>query len=209
MPFFYDLRILFLNFQYYIIHPILLRLDFFLYFFYRFHYSISKNRHEKSKIQKSGIELTYGETPYCTLDKALSLIPVTSKDRFYDLGSGRGKLVFFLYAMYHIPATGIELIPTYIKLAQKLAKDYKFPIRFIEGDFLKTDFSDATLVFLTATCLGDSTLKLLNQKFEKLQKGSWVISASYPIQSTQFELKHHLKVFYSWGYGNLYLQQKV
>lgn len=213
---FYELRILVSNLKLYITHPLLLRLDIFLYFFYHLNYSISKNRHEKSKIFKDSIELTYGETPYRVLHHALSLIPMTSKDRFYDLGCGRGKLVFFVHTHYHISATGIELIPTYIKLANQLVKDLykgresgKAKIRFIESDFLKTNFLDGTIIFLTGTCLTEATFKALLKKIDMLQKGSWVITASYPLQSVHFQLKHHLKVFFSWGYGNLYLQQKV
>ncbi len=209
----YQLHLWILNLFYYMQHIQLLRLDAILLMYYRLHYSSGKHRYEKTKTPFSGEELTYGETSFLALAKAIDCIPkIQRKHRFIDLGCGRGRLVFFANIHFGMPAIGIDILPTYIKVATQLAKRFNLPdCRFANANFLNDDFKlpAGSIYFIAGTCLSGSSWKTLIRKLQAIPERAYTISTSIPIHAPEFKPIQKLVVPFSWGKGTLYIQQKV
>ncbi|KAF0249504.1 MAG: hypothetical protein FD167_1098, partial [bacterium] len=84
-------------------------------------YSIVRKEGKRAPVLPQN--LTYGETPCLTIRKILQELELKPSDHFVDLGCGRGLTVFFVNQYFHIPATGVDIIPTFIRRAKILAKN--------------------------------------------------------------------------------------
>ena len=207
--FFFSLYIVILNLPFYIRRPALFRFNLFLWVHYTTQYSTARHKFEKSRISKDPIELTYGEIPYSSLDTAFKIIKPTPGMTFYDLGSGHGKTLMFSHLFYQLNCIGIELIPTYVKtFNQFFKKNNLVPIPVIHDDLFSVDFSDADIIFLAWTCMGERSSRQIIEKLNHLKSGSFVLTTSAPIFSQEFTLVKELIVPFSWGFGHLYIQKK-
>src|SRR3990167_10311227 len=136
---------------------------------------IYKNIHDHS--HKKTLSETNGEILYTSINKLLSLIPLTQDDVFFDLGSGVGKIVLQVFLKTPVKeAAGIELLPELhekaVIAAQKIQRDLpefyadNRKLTMIQGSFLDTAFSNATVVFIGATCFPPSLLNALGKKID-------------------------------------------
>jgi len=190
--------------------PYMMFLDLVIFNYYAQYYSISKSQYEMAKAPVSRSELSYGETPYFTLSRAMKHIPITKKSVFLDIGCGKGKLVLYAACRYGIRAAGIDVIPTYVRSANLLVKNKKIPrVKFIEKDFIQSKFQSASIVFVACTSFSKPTMAALANKLDRLKKGSHVISVSSAIPSKQFKVQHRFKGYFSWGSGTVYISKKV
>ena len=113
--------------------------------------------------------------------KALKLAKLSSKDTIYDLGSGDGRSLVIATKEFSAKAIGIEIDPLRFYISKLLAKfsglSGKITIR--RENFLKSDFSDATVIFVY---LVPNALKRLKPKFlNELKKGTRIVSIKYEI----------------------------
>lgn len=198
------------NIPNYLSTPAIISIELTLFYFYQLFYPKGKYLKELHDSGWSPPELTYGETPYSTLERALKFIPIKKSDFFVDLGCGHGKLVFYMNLKYKIKSAGIDLIPTFITVASKLAEKRKLKkIKFQKKDFLKLRYPRATIIFVTCTCFQKKNLIALTKKLETLKKGAHVISISAPIKSRQFKKVTKFKAPTSWGTSEIYIQKKL
>ncbi|NQY74832.1 MAG: class I SAM-dependent methyltransferase [Candidatus Margulisbacteria bacterium] len=165
---------------------------------------------EKKESQRPTHELTYGETPYVTIDAIFKHIPHTEFNTFYDLGCGKGRVVFYVNARYKLKSIGVDVIPTFITVASKIAsvKNIK-GVQFILKDFLKLDLKRKAIVLVCPTCLDKPTIASLFKRLETLPKDSIVITNSVPIQSNTIECTHTLEEPFSWGRSLVYIHKII
>jgi SAM-dependent methyltransferase len=111
------------------------------------------------------------------IKKLLRLAGVKKGKRFYDLGSGDGRIVIEA-AKLKANAVGIEqsylriLISRFKVSTQKIRK-----ATFLHGNFLKSNFSSADVIYIY---LLPKVLSRLEDKLKKeLKKGSVVITKDY------------------------------
>ena len=134
-----------------------------------------------------------------------------------DLGSGAGKAVFTAALYFDFSKScGIELLPAFYKKAnkqlnkakiliqhnKKLIEEYSRKIsiiHFINGNFLHTDFFDANIIYISATCLNEDTWGKLIGKLAQLKPGARIIVATKVINDVQFELIHKGTELMDWG----------
>jgi len=149
----------------------------------------------------------YGETPFVpieseVLSEVIKLLDIKKGDRFVDIGSGNGKVVFYMangtrgIAKY----VGIEAERSLIVLSnfvRRFGRNYK-NVSFIHGDAFDQDYSKFNKAFLYLT--SDPTKRLLNILAEKLPKGSTVVSALFPLDE-KFMRDHKVKMVEA-RYGN-------
>ncbi len=115
------------------------------------------------------------------VERALRMLDLKPGERFYDLGSGDGRLVLAA-ARHGANATGIELaLP--ILLISRLRLRFSGPktsARLVWGDLFKTDLSDADAVFLFGRPgrLGNR----LAAHLASLKPGARVVSYAFPIE---------------------------
>lgn len=123
--------------------------------------------------------LSSGNNP---IEKVLLNVNFKKAAKFYDLGSGNGKLISRVAKQYpHLECVGVEYnIAAYCSakfrnlfLKQKI--DYKL------GDFFKINISDADIIY---AYLFPGLMVRLEAKFsQELRKGTIVISNSFPIKT--------------------------
>lgn len=148
----------------------------------------------------------YGETPLRALYQIAKIIDLKPSDHFVDLGCGRGRAIFFLSHFFGCRATGIDLTPSFIQKARRLAKG-KQKLTFICDDFLSYDFKDATCVYLYGTTYSEKCLALLRDKLKGLPKGSRVVSISEELLKINQDLECYLlSLYFPWGKGQVFFQ---
>lgn len=157
--------------------------------------------------------LIYGETPCLTLQKILQEIPITEKDHFIDLGCGRGFNVCFVNAYFGIPATGIDVIPTFISRARKIAKQMNLTnIRFIKENIswlTMEEMGQGTIFYMASTTFEDDQLTKIALRLEMLPIGTRLITLSDELPSEMFRITQVKEYLFSWGKTEVYFHEKI
>jgi precorrin-6B methylase 2 len=128
----------------------------------------------------------YGEIPYDSLQVILDNELIGPNDVFYDFGSGCGKVVTQVYLNTPVKkAVGIEASFTRyngsVRMMQKFKTtdayiDRKYNaksrrnIAFINKNFLKVNVSDATVIYMCATCFAPDLMDKLVRKFAQINR---------------------------------------
>lgn len=177
---------------------------------YLFHspYKISKRFLMK---KKEADVYAYGETPLTSLRIIATECNIGKNDCVFELGSGRGRVSFWLSCFLNCSVVGIEYIPEFVERANLIVRRLKLPkIEFRQEDMLKADLKGATVCYLYGTCLDDSLIEKLTENFAKLPTGTKIITVSYPLteyaNNDKFAVMKRFKVQYPWGEADVYLQ---
>lgn len=148
----------------------------------------------------------YGETPLATMEKIAIECALRPQDHFVELGSGRGKNCFWVSQFIGCKATGIEWIPSFVRLSRFIKALFQIEkLSFQMADFKQADLSQATFVYLYGTCLSEEQIRTVAQSIEKLPNNSKIVSISYPIKSRYLKLRKSFSVSFPWGETAAYL----
>lgn len=92
----------------------------------------------------------YAPTCYWNLDEVFKKTKFTEEDHLADIGCGKGRvLAWWLGKKLPGKATGIELDPYVAGVAKKWLKRYpEERVRLIEGDALKQDYDEYTIIYI-------------------------------------------------------------
>ena len=189
-----------------------LKADSYLVFLYLFNspFTVSKNyllgRGEKNLY-------TYGETPLTTLEYIARECRLSSKDKVFELGCGRGRTCIWLNQFIGCSVVGIDFVPTFIQRANETALRCNLSgVQFREEDILQSDLSGATVIYLYGTCYSTSFIQNLIQRFKKLARGTKIITISYALSDYTseplFEVMKRFPARFTWGEADVYLQIK-
>ncbi len=121
----------------------------------------------------------YVPAPQGTIEHAMKEVKVGKDDIVYDLGSGDGRIPITAAKKFGARGVGIEIDPQLVKKSNDNAKNAGVTdkVKFIQQDIFKSNFSDATVVFLY---LGDDiNIKLRPQLFKQLKPGTRVVSLQH------------------------------
>ncbi|WP_242602198.1 hypothetical protein [Legionella nagasakiensis] len=172
----------------------------------------------KARENQDAMEYLYGEVDFISFIALLSCARPNKNTIFYDLGSGIGTAVLACTMVFHVKKScGIELFSTLHNTALKQKENLRQTpgyatvarkIHFIHGDFLKTDFREATLIFINATAFIGDTWTALCQRLENVSPGTIIITTSKKIPSTVFSVMHATTVKMSWGLVTAYIQRR-
>lgn len=115
-----------------------------------------------------------------TIRKAFKLAGLKSSDTVYDLGSGDGKTLIIAAREFGARAVGIEIDPLRFYISKFIIwlSGLSDKIEVRRENFLKTDISDANVVFLY---LVPKALNKLLPKLNNLKRGSRIICIKYQI----------------------------
>lgn len=141
---------------------------------------------DNKKIVDGGGDATYGEiTPEGVL-QLIEILKPTSKDVFYDLGSGRGMMVLLMHSASPVrKATGVELAKhrhNIARTAYKKAQKNKLinknrPVKLLNDDILTVPISDATIIYFASTCFSNEFIAKMVKRFvEELAPGARIAS---------------------------------
>jgi SAM-dependent methyltransferase len=156
--------------------------------------------------------LIYGETPCLTLRAILEDAAITAQDHFVDLGCGRGLTVFFAHFYWGIAATGVEIIPGFVRRARRLQQR----LQLTQIDFVQENLAwvlpqqiSGTIFYLASTTWEDSLLAKIATRLDLLPVGVRVITLSAPLPSTRFQVRQIKEYEFSWGKTTVFFQEKV
>lgn len=156
----------------------------------------------------------YGETPLVVMQQIAEIAGITVEDHVYELGSGRGRACFWLALYLGCKTVGIEYVPHFVAKANAIATLFGVKnVTFRLEDMCKTDFRDATVIYLFGTCLKDAEIKKLIKAFSELKKGTKIITISYPLteysRDSTLALIKEFDVTFPWGITTAYLHNKT
>ena len=108
----------------------------------------------------------------------LKLAGVGPGDVVYDLGSGDGRIPIIAAQVYGARGVGIEINPRLVELSWRTANEGEVAsrVRFIVGDLLTADLSEATVV---TTYLSSSLMRELLPKLRALKPGTRIVSHQF------------------------------
>jgi precorrin-6B methylase 2 len=114
--------------------------------------SVYSQKTYKPTLGQAGKDVIWVPTQDDLIQAMLDIARVTPKDLVMDLGSGDGRIVIAAAAR-GAHAIGIEYNPDLVKLSQKNAEKLGVSDRttFMKADFLKSDFSKATVITMYLT----------------------------------------------------------
>ncbi|MCD4782922.1 MAG: methyltransferase domain-containing protein [Candidatus Eremiobacteraeota bacterium] len=147
----------------------------------------------------------YGETPYYTVREIIETAEINENDVVYDLGCGRGKFLFFTRLYTGARCIGVDLISTYIKIAQNITE--KAEIRnldFFEEDILNVGLSTATVVFVNGTYFSPETHEGISLNIGKMKPGTRFISSSVEYDNPGLEHFATRDLIFSWARTPVY-----
>ena len=152
--------------------------------------------------KQNKIEYTYGELTEDGFNKLFYKYDFTNKI-FYDLGSGKGKLVKYAASKNAKKAIGIEYMDDRYKIAvssmSTLPKNIQNRMVYYNGDFFKYPIRDADIIFISNLCLSDSTNSKLTKKIEKETKPGTIIVTSKKLVSKKIKEVERMKVQTTWN----------
>lgn len=163
----------------------------------------------------------YGEILFESVLFLLDYLQLTEDDVVYDLGSGLGKFIFQVYLMTPVKkAIGIELSETRWEKSNSLEKQgtkiytncfnfenqmrktfgkdaiKKTPgkmFKYLNGNMLEEDISDATVIFTCSTCFSDECMHNLTNRLAEHEDGLRVLTLRHLAPHKNF---HLIKTFY-------------
>ncbi len=150
---------------------------------------------------------------------------------FYDLGSGTGKPVIAMSLIYHFKRLiGIEYLENLFRLSLEIKNTYDRTIRdkfennqqlfnyetpnqieFLQGDFLKHNWEDTSIIFANSTCFSLGMMQNIGSKANKeCKSGTIIITFTKRLinLSTDWELRDGFRRLMTWGIATIYVHRR-
>lgn len=200
------------NLRYYFRNLSFLKSDFLLFFFYFFRNPFRISRRFAEKEKKKEI-YTYGETPIKIVEEIVHRCKLSSRDHFFELGCGRGRVCFWLASFTSCKITGIEEIPFFIFTGKKIQSHLGFDkVHFRLEDFFVADLSEASVLYFYAICLEEEEIRKMVRRFSRLKRGVRVVTVSFCLadyqSTTPYTVVDFFEASFPWGVGTIYIQTK-
>ena len=158
-------------------------------------------------------EFLYGETPLTVLEQITTAADVTSEDHIFELGSGSGYTSLWLRCIIGCRVSAIEQVPVFCWRLGRTQERFDLGIDVRCENFLNTDFSNATVIYLYGSALSEETIIKLALKLSTLTVGTKVISVSYAlaefIDDQSFKVIDQLTVCFDWGEAEVFVQEVI
>jgi SAM-dependent methyltransferase len=133
-------------------------------------------------------DVPFVPTPQVVVDEMLRLANVGPKDVVYDLGSGDGRIVITAAAKFGARAVGVELDDHLIYQSEESARQANVTsrVKFLQQDFFKTDFSEASVVTLY---LLPAVMKRLRERMLQLRPGTRLVAHDFDFEDWRPDVK--------------------
>lgn len=157
---------------------------------------------------------TYGELECNSIDNIFKNLSIDNNDIIYDLGSGGGKFLIYIYLKYKLNGIGIEIIKRRHDKACEIFNQYKnnkknnTNIHFINDDFFKSDFSKGNIFYSCNTCWDDKLNNKIINKIFKESNMKYILFAK-STNNPKLKLYKTINVDWTWNKNSqLYIYTK-
>lgn len=162
--------------------------------------------HEEDRVVRAKSSPLYGEIMPAAVGHLLDYLRLGSRDVLYDLGSGVGKMVVqAALSVRTKKLVGIELVRARHEVAEAVLEEARRArllrtknVSFACRDFMRTDLSDATVVYTCSTAFSTPYLTRLARRLTRLKKGALLVSLQDLDEQRAFELVDVLRLDMSW-----------
>ncbi len=195
-------------------HPSFAKADSLIQIFYFFTNIDRRCYNFLKKFPASEVQYWYGETPLTTFDTICQALALTPQDTLYELGSGRGRLVFFTALVKQTRAVGIDLNPIFINRARRIKRWLHLSnVEFIEKSIMEVDLKEASIVYLYGSAFEKEALPNLMSMLCTASKGTRIATVSFPLidycDDNLFMITDTFWVRFVWGEAPVYIHQKL
>ena len=152
-------------------------------------------------------DFRFGETPYFTALEICRLARLQKGEHFYDLGCGRGKMVFTAALGFGAQAVGVDLLPIYSRFGNRIAERTGADVRFLLEDFTLVEVFEADVVYVAGSIFSDETWDSLMEMVEQLQPGSRWVCVGRQAEHPLLKAYDRREMLFSWGYEPVYFYQ--
>lgn len=176
-----------------------------VYYLFRFYsFDIWLQRRE---VPRPPEDFRFGETPYRTGLKLLEMVKAGPTDVLYDLGAGRGKLVFLAALATGGRAIGLEMLASYTLIGNRMVRNLRLEgrVEFRHSDFLEADLGEATILFTAGTSWAATTKERLLERADELAAGTRWISVGCEQRHPRLDLVAADRLLFSWGFDNAFI----
>jgi SAM-dependent methyltransferase len=171
----------------------------------------------KKTLHYTGNEI-YGEVLYYSTIKLIKHLKIKPEDHFLDIGSGLGKLAFYIYfGSQAASVSGIEInsarhaIATQAKeLVQKqLPRMFENrELLLIDGDFLQQSFDKTTIVYICSTIFSYELLEKIGSKLNDMPNLQRIASFRKLPFLSNFNCIKKLLIHCSWERVGCYIYER-
>ena len=150
---------------------------------------------------------------------------------FYDLGSGTGKGVLAMSLIHKFKRLiGIEFLENLFTLSLSVKQTYdrtigdKFEnnrqlfnfdspnqVEFLQGDFLKHNWEDTSIIFANSTCFSLNMMNnIANKANKECKSGTIIITFTKRLTalSIDWELRDGFRRLMTWGIATIYIHRR-
>ena len=124
----------------------------------------------------------YGSADYWHLYRIARILKIGPGDVFYDLGSGKGRMICVIARLRLKKCVGVELFEPLCDIARRNAarlRGKKTPVEILREDASQADLSDGTIYYM-ANPFGPETLRdVLNNIERSLEKNPRTVTIVY------------------------------
>ena len=133
-------------------------------------------------------DVPFVPTPQVVVDEMLRLAAVGAKDVVHDLGSGDGRIVITAASKFGARGVGVELNEHLIYQSEASAQqaNVESRVKFLQQDFFKTDFSEASVVTLY---LLPAVMKRLRERMLQLKPGTRLVAHDFDFDDWRPDVK--------------------
>jgi len=159
------------------------------------------------------VQIWYGETSLNGFQKICRAANLSEHDHLFELGSGRGRLVFWAQGVIKCRATGVDINPKFIKRALQLQRLLRWRnIAFINANFLDAPLTEATCIYLYGTAFEQPSWPNLLTALRTVQPGTKIITVTKSLadwgDTENFRCLDTLQIGYVWVRSPVYIQEK-
>lgn len=208
---FQGLKVLTGDFLFILLRPKLWKLSLISFYFPYHLANWEAARLDLKKLNLTSRDLIYGETPYFSIKKIIQEVrPGGEEDLFVDLGSGIGKVVFFVALNFGLPAMGIEINPALYRASLEIKDKLKIKKAvFVGGNVLEEEFPEGSIFYVHGTSWSEEVYQKLTQKFEEIKPGALVLSVTHPLTAPFLKLVKKIKIDLNWSREPLFIYQRL
>jgi SAM-dependent methyltransferase len=142
--------------------------------------------------QSQFFDVPFVPTPQVVVDEMLRVAAVGPRDVVYDLGSGDGRIVISAARKFGAQAIGVELDDDLIHQSGESAREANVleRVKFLQQDFFKTDFSEATVITMY---LLPGVMKRLRERMLHLKPGTRLVAHDFDFEDWRPDHKTTLR----------------